>query len=485
MSVGGPRILIVDDDPHIQHMLEEFLRDEGFQPTAVESTKAAVAAVRSAVPDLVLLDMRLSDGHGLDLLKTHLVPELGPYRVIMLSAFASQKDAEEAVQAGAFDYVTKPVSLPKLAITIRNGLRLQALTRELAELSGEEAAGASLRDIVGMSPAITALIDQVKRVAPYDVPVLILGESGVGKELVARVLHQLSGRRSAPFVPLDCGAIPHDLVESELFGHEEGAFTGAGHARRGRMERAQGGTLLLDEVGNLPLTIQAKFLRVLQFKEFDRLGGREVVKADVRVLAATNADLEKMVQAGTFRSDLYYRLNAVTLRVPPLRARMQDIPLLAHLLLMKANRAYSTSVQGISAQALRLMETYPWPGNVRELDNAIRAAAILADRIIRPTHLPAHIRRQEEAGQGSDGAAAETAHDADADSVQEDRAGQDGVSLAQIGRRAAEAAQRSAVQRVLEETGWNKAETARRLQIDYKALHVKIQRWGMHSPGKK
>ena len=476
----GPRILIVDDDPHIGRMLDEFLRDEGFQPIVVESARGAAAAVRRELPDLVLLDMRLSDGNGLELLKTQLLPELGPYKVIMLSAFASQKDAEEAVQAGAFDYVTKPVSLPKLAITIRNCLHLQTLMRELADLAGDGASSASLGDIVGMSPAILELTEQLKRVAPYDVPVLILGESGTGKELVARVLHALSGRRLAPFVPLDCGAIPQELVESELFGHEAGAFTGASQSKPGRMERAQGGTLLLDEVGNLPTGIQSKFLRVLQFKEFDRLGGREVIKADVRVVAATNANLEAMVAEGTFRRDLYYRLNAVILRVPALRERREDIPLLAHLLLMRANRAYKTKVQGISAQALRLMEEYPWPGNIRELENAIRAAVIVADRIIRPAHLPAHVRRVVESGANTTGGPE------DGDELPHSRSWESGnLSLAQIGRMAAESAQRQAVTRVLEETGWNKAETARRLHIDYKALHVKLQRWGIHPPGKK
>ncbi len=478
--MSGPRILIVDDDPHIRQMLDDFLRDEGFQPVGVDGTRAAAAAVRRELPDLVLLDMRLSDGNGLELLKSRLVPELGPYRVIMLSAFASQKDAEEAVQAGAFDYVTKPVSLPKLAIAIRNCLRLQVLTRELADLSVEGSSAVSLGDIVGMSQPILELTDQIKRVAPYDVPVLILGESGAGKELVARVLHALSGRRQAPFIPLDCGAIPQELVESELFGHEAGAFTGASQSKPGRMERAQGGTLLLDEVGNLPLAIQAKFLRVLQFKEFDRLGGRESIKADVRVVAATNADLDEMVRAGTFRRDLFYRLNAVTLRVPALRERREDIPLLAHLLLMKANRAYKTKVQGISAQALRIMEDYGWPGNIRELDNAIRAAVIVADRIIRPPHLPAHTRRNPGQGAGFSDAGG-----GKGDRAPSFRGERENISLAQIGRLAAEAAQREAVTRVLEETGWNKAEAARRLQVDYKALHLKIQRWGIHPPGRR
>ncbi len=474
----SPCILIVDDDPQIQSMLKEFLSDEGFRAVTAESTKAAIAAVRREVPDLVLLDMRLSDGNGLELLKSQLLPELGPYRVIMLSAFASHKDAEEAVQAGAFDYVSKPVSLPKLAITIRNCLRLQELTREIATLAPDGNVPVSLSDIVGMSPRILELTDQIKRVAPYDVPVLILGESGSGKELVARVLHALSGRRQASFVPLDCGAIPHELMESELFGHEAGAFTGATHVKPGRMERAEGGTLLLDEVGNLPVGVQAKFLRLLQFKEFDRLGGRSPMKADVRILAATNANLEQMVEAGTFRRDLYYRLNTVVLRVPPLRERRGDISLLAHVMLLRANRAYGTKVQGISAQALRLLEEQPWLGNIRELENSIRAAVIVADRIIRPQHLPVPLRLPTSA-EGKGGRARGEGERDDEQPVPE------GLSLSQIGRLASEAAQRHAVIRVLEDTGWNKAEAARRLRIDYKALHQKLRRWGIHPPRRK
>lgn len=475
MPTSGARVLVVDDDPLILGMLEGYLKEEGYEPATANSAQAAAAIVRRDHPDLVLLDMRLSDGTGLDLLKSQLLPELGPYRVIMLSGFVSQKDAEEAVQAGAFDYVTKPVTLPKLGITIRNCLRLQELTHEVATLSGDGVKPSALSAIVGMSPAILDMIEHVKRVSSYDVPVLILGESGTGKELVARVLHGLSTRRQAPFLPLDCGAIPQDLVESELFGHEAGAFTGATQTRPGRIERAESGTLLLDEVGNLPLAVQAKFLRVLQFKEFDRLGGRHTIQADVRILAATNANLDEMVEHGTFRRDLYFRLNTVTIRVPPLRERREDIPLLAHVILMEANRTYKTRVQGISTDALRLLEHHQWPGNVRELENSIRAAVILADRIIRPPHLPAAVRGLAKVGESSGESEARLTgrgyHRPIGDRT-----------LAEIGRCAAEEAQRAAVMQVLEETGWNKAEAARRLRIDYKALHMKLQRWGLRAP---
>lgn len=474
MPTTAARILVVDDDPHILGMLEGYLKEEGYEPATANSAQAAAAIVRRDHPDLVILDMRLSDGTGLDLLKSQLLPELGPYRVIMLSGFVSQKDAEEAVQAGAFDYITKPVTLPKLGITIRNCLRLQELTHEVATLSGDGVKPFALSAIVGMSPAILEMIEHIKRVSSYDVPVLILGESGTGKELVARVLHGLSTRRHAPFLPLDCGAIPQDLVESELFGHEAGAFTGATQARPGRIERADGGTLLLDEVGNLPLAVQAKFLRVLQFKEFDRLGGRHTVQADVRILAATNANLDDMVEQGTFRRDLYFRLNTVTIRVPPLRERTEDIPLLAHVFLMEANRTYKTRVQGIATDALRLLEQHRWPGNVRELENSIRAAVILADRIIRPPHLPAAVRGRTQVGEPSS--------DSGKRLTGRGRRPIGDLSLAEIGRYAAEEAQRAAVMQVLEDTGWNKAETARRLRIDYKALYLKLQRWGLRAP---
>jgi DNA-binding NtrC family response regulator len=474
MPTTAARVLVVDDDPHILGMLEGYLKEEGYESATANSAQAAAAIVRRDHPDLVILDMRLSDGTGLDLLKSQLLPELGPYRVIMLSGFVSQKDAEEAVQAGAFDYITKPVTLPKLGITIRNCLRLQELTHEVATLSGDGVKPFALSAIVGMSPAILEMIEHIKRVSSYDVPVLILGESGTGKELVARVLHGLSTRRHAPFLPLDCGAIPQDLVESELFGHEAGAFTGATQARPGRIERADGGTLLLDEVGNLPLAVQGKFLRVLQFKEFDRLGGRHTIQADVRILAATNANLDEMVEQGTFRRDLYFRLNTVTIRVPPLRERTEDIPLLAHVFLMEANRTYKTRVQGISTDALRLLEQHQWPGNVRELENSIRAAVILADRIIRPPHLPAAVRGRAQAGEASS--------DSGERLTGRGRRPIGDLSLAEIGRYAAEEAQRVAVMQVLEDTGWNKAETARRLRIDYKALHLKLQRWGLRAP---
>ncbi|MDE3242423.1 MAG: sigma-54-dependent Fis family transcriptional regulator, partial [Nitrospirota bacterium] len=356
--MADERILIVDDDPDVQHLLAQFFRGEGYAPLAVGSAAEALAAIRRQPPDLLLLDIRLPDANGLDLLKEQLLPEVGDYRVIVLSGYGTRQDAEAAVLAGAFDYLTKPVVLSRLAIAVRNCLRLQHLSAEMEELSGAVSLPVSLRDLVGASAPMQALRDQIKRVAPFDVPVLILGESGTGKELVARAIHALSPRRKGPFVPLDCGALPDTLVEAEVFGYARGAFSGAIQPKPGKLELAEGGTLLLDEIGNIPLHSQPKLLRVLQTSTVERLGSNQQVSVNVRVLSATNSCLQQRVDDGSFRLDLYHRLNTVMLTVPPLRERKEDIPLLAHYILMKANRAYQKSIRGLSADAMAALEAY-------------------------------------------------------------------------------------------------------------------------------
>ncbi len=458
--MADERILIVDDDPSVQHLLEQFLRGEGYAPCVAGSAAAALAAIRQQPPDLLLLDIRLPDANGLDLLKEQLLPELGDYRVIVLSGYGTGQDAEAAVLAGAFDYLTKPLALSRLAIAIRNCLRLQYLSAEMQELSGVAALPVSLRDLVGASAPMQALRDQIKRVAPFDVPVLILGESGTGKELVARAFHALSARRKGPFVPLDCGALPDTLVEAEVFGYARGAFSGATQPKPGKLELAEGGTLLLDEIGNIPLHSQPKLLRVLQTSMVERLGSNQQVSVNVRVLSATNSCLQQRVDEGSFRLDLYHRLNTVMLTVPPLRERKEDIPLLAHYMLMQANRAYQKSIRGLSAEAMATLEAYRWPGNVRELDNAVRSAVILADHLIEPTHLPQQIRAQS-------GEPAEMPKPAM----------KPGESLSQLRRRTSGEAERVSILKVLEEAGWNKAEAARRLKVDYKTLYLKMKRY--------
>lgn len=461
-DLQGERILIVDDDPHVRALLVTFLKKEGAIPVEATCAKEALSLIRHTQPAVVLLDVRLPDANGLEFLTTQLQPELGPYRVIVITGEGSQTDALTAVLHGAYDYVLKPVPLAKLKIAIRNCLALHRLTRELADFSGGLASPVPLGHLVGTSPQFQQVIAQIKQLAPYDVPVMILGENGTGKELVAQAIHTMSPRRKGPFVPIDAGALPDGLVEGELFGYERGAFSGAVQTKQGRIEQAQGGTVLLDEIGNIPAAIQAKLLRVLESRTVHRLGGQQTIPLDVRVLSATNADLEQMVADGRFRRDLYHRLNTVTLRLPALRDRVGDISLLAHYELMRAVQAFKKPVKGISPPAMALLEAYPWPGNVRELVNGMRAAVILADQIIEPEHLPLPVRSG--GSQPDDSPIGDSEPDERLDLVR---------------RRAADAAERAAILRMLERTGGNKAEAARRFGLDYKTLWVKIRYHGL------
>lgn len=465
--MANERILIVDDDPHITDMLGKFLSTEGYQPLTAGCAKEAIPLVRREQPALVLLDVRLPDANGLEFLTQYLHPELGDHRVIVMSGHGSREDAQKAALQGAHDFLMKPITLSRLAVTIRNCLLLNELAQEVTELSKATGGLVLLRDLVGTSPKMLALIERIKQVAPFDVPVLVLGENGTGKELVARAIHTLSPRGKERFVAVDCGALPETLVEAEVFGYERGAFSGATQTKPGKIEQAQGGTLLLDEIGNIPLQIQPKLLRVLQSKTVDRLGGREAVPVDVRILSATNADMEHMIAERSFRRDLYHRLNTVVLTIPPLRERVGDIPLLAHYALMTASRLYKKPVRGISPDAMALLEAYDWPGNVRELENCIRSAMILADKLVEPEHLPDQVRKSGSSPGG-----------------QQERGGQQGKTLGEIRRRAADEAERAAILKMLQETGWNKAEAARRFGVDYKTLFVKIRAHGMQAPRK-
>lgn len=456
------RILIVDDESLVRTLLTQFVRKEGLIPLEASSAKEALRLIRRERPAMVLLDVCLPDANGLEFLTTQLQPELGPYRVIIITGEGNQQDAHTAVLHGAYDYMLKPVPLHRLKIAIRNCLELHRLTRELGEASGEATSPVPLGRLVGTSPQIQEIVTQVKQLAPYDVPLLILGENGTGKDLVARAIHTLSPRRTGPFVPIDAGALPDGLVEGELFGYERGAFSGAVVSKPGWLEQANGGTILLDEIGNIPATIQAKLLRVLESRTVARLGGQRAVPLDVRVLSATNADVEQMVADGRFRRDLYHRLMTATIRVPALRDRVGDIPLLAHYELLRAARAFKKPVHGISQTAMALLEAYPWPGNVRELINGIRAAVILADTMIEPEHLPLPIRSgNAPRADGSVGV------------------GEPDERLDVVRRRAADAAERAAITRMLERTGGNKAEAARRFGIDYKTLWTKMRYHGL------
>jgi len=379
-----PRVLIVDDEPNIRTTLGRALDLEGFAVSAAEDAASGVAAAEAEQPDLVLLDLRLPDHDGLWVLERVTAMEPAP-TVVMMSGHGTLDAAVKATRLGAVDFLEKPVQIDRLVVTIRNALRLDALDRAVGALTRtiERRHG-----MVGRSPALTRVIEAVRRIAPTRARVLITGESGVGKELVAEAIHDLSRRSHGPFIKLNCAAIPENLVESELFGHERGAFTGADRRRVGRFERADGGTLFLDEIGEMPAALQARLLRVLQEGELERVGGSAVIPVDVRVIAATNRDLQAEVDAGRFRQDLYYRLAVLPIAVPTLRARRDDVPDLARFLLGRSCDNHGLSAKEWTAEALGALQAHDWPGNVRELAALVDRLAILTiGRVIDAPHV--------------------------------------------------------------------------------------------------
>jgi nitrogen regulation protein NR(I) len=369
-----PRLLIVDDEPNVLYSLEAGLAGDDCEVVTAQTGHQAVTLVETARPDAVVLDVRLPDISGLDVFdRIRMIDPQVP--VIVVTAFAATGTAIEAMKRGAFDYLLKPVDLHQLRQLVGRAFELRAARAEsdITTSGGDEADA-----IVGQSAAMQAVYKAIGRVAPQDVTVLIVGESGTGKELVARAIYQHSKRADKPFLAINCAAIPEALLESELFGHERGAFTGADRQQIGKFERADGGTLFLDEVGDLAPAAQAKLLRLLQEQQFERVGGREVLRADVRIVAATNQQLEERVAAGQFRRDLYYRLNGCTIPLPPLRVRKEDVSALVDHFVRAANVRLGRHVRAIDPEALRILEQHDWPGNVRELQNAVRYAVIQA-----------------------------------------------------------------------------------------------------------
>jgi DNA-binding NtrC family response regulator len=368
------RVLIIDDEKNIRTTLSRALDLEGFVVDGAEGGTAGLAAIAKAPPDLVLLDLKLPDIDGLTVLERLRAQTAEPPPVVMMSGHGTLDAAVRATRLGALDFLEKPVEVERLLLTVRNALKLSTLDRQVGALTKnvEQHAG-----MVGESRALAAVLEAVRRAAPTKARVLVTGESGVGKELVAKAIHDLSRRAPGPFVKLNCAAMNETLVESELFGHEKGAFTGADKRHLGRFERADGGTLFLDEIGELPLGTQAKLLRVLQEGELERVGGSGPVKVDVRVIAATNRNLVDEARQGRFREDLYYRLNVVPIHVPPLRERRQDIPALARHLLSKSCTENDVGAKDWDDNALRALQQHDWPGNVRELVHVVDRLAIL------------------------------------------------------------------------------------------------------------
>jgi DNA-binding NtrC family response regulator len=380
--------------------------------------------------------------------------------VIMLTGHGTIESAVSAMKLGAFDYLIKPVHLEELRVVMEKALETRRLVAEVQTLRAAMRERAGPDDLVGGSRAMDELRQFIGRVAPYDVTILIRGESGTGKELVAHAIHGQSKRRRGPFIPLDCAALPETLVESELFGHERGAFTGATQRRLGRFELAHGGTLFLDEIGNLPLSTQMKLLRVLEDRAITRLGGRGQIPIDVRIVAATHVSFEDAIREGRFREDLYHRLNEFTIHVPALRERPEDIPTLVDHLLRRVGEELGKEVPGATPDVVAALRGYPWPGNVRELRNALKRAAVLAEGPISLVDLPGELR-----GRGP-AAVAPTAPGA-------------GSTLKDVVRHVVESAERDLIMRTLERTRWNRAQAARILGINYKTLYNKLREYGL------
>jgi two-component system response regulator AtoC len=447
-------ILVVDDDPAIRELVREFLADDDTLVAEADSVATALEAAEANPPDLVLLDMRLPDGDGLDVL-TRLRPTAVP--VVVITADSSSSRTIRAIQAGAYDYLVKPLEPESVRHVVARALEHQRLSTEVRELQETLARREVHERIVGAGAAMQTVYKLVGRVAGSDAAVLITGETGTGKELVADTIHQNSRRRRGPLVKVNCAALPETLLESELFGHEKGAFTGAVERRKGRFELADSGTIFLDEVGELNQSTQKKLLRVVQFGEFERVGGSVTIHADVRVLSATNRDLAAVVQSGEFREDLYYRLNVIRVDMPPLRERREDIPaLVAHFL--DVYRASPGAVPTkISQSAMEALLTADWPGNVRQLENTIQRAVVLSGgRVITPEDLelaPAVAR---------DGL---------------DVAGlvRDAVGLMKV----LADVERAMIAEALRQAGGNRSEAARLLHVYRRYLYEKMDEYGL------
>ena len=383
------RILVVEDEKLLRWSLRERLLNEGFQVAEADCGEAARRELERSLVDLVLLDFKLPDTTGLDILRE--LRESGDEtNVILMTAYSSVEQAVEAMRIGAYTYLTKPFDLEELIVTIDKALEESRLRREVRHLRASRQAELGLDTIIADSEPMKAIFDAIVKIARSPTTtVLLTGESGVGKDLLAKALHHSSDRSSGPFMNITCTTITESLLESELFGHEKGAFTDARSSRKGLFELADGGTVFLDEIGDMPLALQAKLLRFLQEKTFKRVGGSEDVTVDVRIIAATNKDLQALVDSGEFRKDLYFRLDVIQLKVPPLRERVGDVPLIAQSFVDQYNRAFRKSVKGLSPAALSALEGYEWPGNVRELKNVIERAMILGEgEWIEPRDLP-------------------------------------------------------------------------------------------------
>lgn len=373
-----PGILVVDDEPLQREILKTILEDSGYEIQTASSGEDAVKISREFNPDIILTDLKLGGMNGVELLGEVRKGEIAP-AVIIMTAYGTVSSAVEAMKKGAFDYLTKPLDKDIVLLTVKRVLERTELLKENQQLHKALFDKFKIEGIIGNSKKMTEAVETMKKVSSSTATVLILGESGTGKELAAKAIHYNSPRRTKPFTAINCAAIPEPLLESELFGYEAGAFTGAVSRRTGLFEATTGGTLFLDEVGDLPQITQSKILRVLQEKEVRRLGGRDAIKVDVRIIAATNKDIEKEMQKGAFREDLYYRLKVVTIELPPLRERKEDIPVLTDFFIRKYNQEFGKRIKDSENSAMKALAEYHWPGNIRQLESVIEKAVLMCD----------------------------------------------------------------------------------------------------------
>ncbi|HEY1694194.1 MAG TPA: sigma-54 dependent transcriptional regulator [Polyangiaceae bacterium] len=386
------RVLVVDDEENIRLVLRTLLRKHGYDVELADGGEAALAALEAFDPNVILTDVRMPKMGGLDLLGA-LKAKQHPATVIVMSAYGNVDLAIEAMKAGAYDYVSKPFKPDEIVLALRKAEEREALRRENRALKEQIQKDNQFESILAKSPEMVGIFRTVSKIADFKTTVLITGESGTGKELVARAIHTRSSRKGAPFVAINCGAIPENLLEAELFGHKKGAFTDATSDRRGLFEEANGGTLFLDEIGELPVNLQVKLLRVLQEETIRRLGDPKDVKVDVRIIAATHRDLTADVKEGRFREDLFYRIHVLSIHVPPLRSRREDVGLLIEHFVTRNNARLGTHTRGVSGEARKLLLEYAWPGNVRELENTIERAMVLAESdVLELGDLPERIR---------------------------------------------------------------------------------------------
>ena len=482
-------VLVVDDEAEIRSLLSDLLDDAGYAVKKASTGAEAIEAVAKGLPDLVMMDVKLPDQDGIAVLK-QLKREHPDLEVIVMTAFGGSSTAIKAMEHGAYDYVTKPFDIDDLLATLKRVFEHADMSHEVSTLRLELGKSAADRErIVGSSKPMLEVFKLIGKVAPSEATVLITGESGTGKELIAEALHRASKRNPHPLVKVSCAALPETLLETELFGHEKGSFTGAMTMRKGRFETANKGTIFLDEIGEMTLGTQTKLLRILQEREFERIGSNTPIKIDIRVIAATNRNLAEEVEKGKFREDLYYRLNVIHIHMPPLRDRKDDIPLLVEHFLVKFRHAPGAIPTSISEEALQRLVDYDWPGNVRELENAIERAVVLSrGNPITVEHLPFGDKR--EARDRAKLAERRTRLEADEASLEEDEAAAEAAEVAQAANgsngkgggsfkdRVAEL-ERELIREALERAGGNRTKAADELGIYRRLLYAKIKEYGL------